>query len=228
MKRLLVGNWKMILTLSQAISLAKSILPSENHEVVVCPSFIHLSQVREVLQSGIKLGAQNVSRETFGAFTGDICAEQLKDIGCEYTIIGHSERRIKEKETNTDIHIKLNNANKAKLKQILCVGETLEEYNLGMTEEVIQKQLADVVSTPIHESLVIAYEPIWAIGSGLIPTAKEVERVIAKINAIVPSPVIYGGSVDSKNSGIFSEIPSCKGFLIGGASLKPEEFNKII
>lgn len=226
MKKLLIGNWKMNLTSNQALQLAASITsPSDEWQAVVCPSFPHLSLVKSALSANVKLGAQNVSRETFGAFTGGVCAEQLKDIGCEYVIVGHSERRIKGGESKKEVFEKLHRALEAGLKPILCVGETLEEYTAGKIATVIKEQL-DGIS--FNESLIIAYEPVWSIGTGLIPTIDEVEHAISLIKQVIPAPVIYGGSVNSKNSHTFKNLVSCSGFLVGGASLNAQEFNNIV
>ena len=146
MKKILVGNWKMALDSSQAVDLAKSVTTLADAEVVVCPSFLHLAQVKAALRHGVKLGAQNVSRETFGAYTGEVCAEQLRDIGCEYVIIGHSECRVNAKESNSDIKKKLEMASSAGLKPILCVGESLDEYKSGATAQIIEYQLDEALS----------------------------------------------------------------------------------
>ncbi|MFI4984188.1 MAG: triose-phosphate isomerase [Rickettsiales bacterium] len=225
MKKLLVGNWKMNLNAADAVALSKAIQPSLDYDIVICPSLLHLSIVQSLINtSGIKLGAQNVSRETFGSFTGDVCAEQLKDIGCEYVIIGHSERRVKAEESNVEIHTKLQRALEVGLKPILCVGESLEEYKSELTNEILARQLLNV---EYNDSLIIAYEPVWAIGTGLVPTNREIENSITTIKSIVNSPVLYGGSVSAKNSSQLDEISCCDGFLVGGASLKADEFNKI-
>jgi triosephosphate isomerase len=239
---IIAGNWKMNTTLNEAIALISRLRPRLEHmrgvEMVLCPPFISLIVVRELLKgSPIKLGAQNVYYLEKGAFTGEVSALMLSDL-CQYVIIGHSERRQYMKESDDIINRKVGAAQKAGLKPILCVGENLAENEAGQAEQVIGGQLrASLVNIESIEGLVVAYEPVWAIGTGKAASGPQANGTIGSIKAMLAksygeaaekAPVLYGGSVTGDNIAEFIRQPEIDGALVGGASLKPEQFIDIV
>lgn len=245
-KPLVVGNWKMNLDLEEARRLILDIRLGlvnidEDIEVVVCPPFIYLSMVNYQLPSHIKLGAQDVFWEIKGAYTGEISPRQLKDIGCDYVICGHSERRIHLKETNEMIASKVQISLKEGLTPILCLGETKEERDKELTKKVIEGQLEmglkDVKIDEVKK-VVLAYEPVWAIGSGLPATGDNVNEIVKFIREVIGKQydsltkdkirILYGGSVDVKTIDDFVRQPEIDGVLVGGASLKANDFINIV
>jgi triosephosphate isomerase len=245
-KPIIVGNWKMFTNLSQATELVKS-LKSEvgdlsNIEIGVCPPFVYLPAVRDIIQdSNIKLGAQNAHWEKEGAFTGEVSPFMIKDIGCTYLIIGHSERRHQMSETDDIINKKLKAALGVGLTPILCIGELLEERQEGKTESVLRRQLEqglDGITAEQMQYITIAYEPVWAIGTGKTATpeqAQESHSFIRKFIATILNETIaenirimYGGSVKPDNISQLSAQPDLDGALVGGASLKADSFSQII
>lgn len=246
-KPIVIANWKMNLSVTQSGKLAQAmrdLLADEiNSEVVICPSFTSLSDVAKVLSGSlIRLGSQDVFWEERGAYTGEESPKILEEIGCKYAIIGHSERRQYLGETDEISHLKVKASLGYNLNPILCVGETYAERNQGQADNVIFRQVVRALSgidiTP-NQQLVIAYEPVWVIGSGRPIEPKEAQHAINLIYQAVldfwPSVIIknnvriiYGGSVDSGNAGEFVSLDHLAGFLVGGASLKEEEFLKII
>jgi triosephosphate isomerase (TIM) len=239
---MIAGNWKMNTTLGEAVALVKTMLPElekiDGVEKVVCPPFISLAAVKELLKnSQVKLGAQNVYFAEKGAYTGEVSPLMLKDL-CHYVIIGHSERRQYFNETNELVNKKLAAAIKAGLAPILCVGERLEENEAGNTEEVVGKQVREGLSGIAQlETLVIAYEPIWAIGTGRAATGKQADDTIgfirhnvAQINNNIADNIriLYGGSVTAENIAEFIKQPQVDGALVGGASLKADQFVSIV
>ena len=243
---IIMANWKSNGSISQAKDLCEKIAKNYSKynpkaDVVVCVPFPYISYVQSVISSsGIKVGAQNLSQYGSGAYTGEISAAMLKDLGVDYVIIGHSERRSLFDETDAIISRKVQNALNEGLKVILCVGETLEQRNLGKVNEVISNQLNAVlseVSLLQQENIIIAYEPVWAIGTGLAATPEqvnevhaEIRKVVAKVNPNLENVIriVYGGSVNSGNAAEIFKLPDVDGGLIGGASLKPNDFNQII
>jgi len=236
---LIAGNWKMNTTLSEAIALVKKIRPGiegvEGVEKVICPPFISLAPLKGLLrESSIKLGAQNMHFEEKGAYTGEISPLMLAEL-CEFVIIGHSERRHYFKETDEIIDKKLRAAHKFGLKPILCVGETLDENEAGKTEEVLKRQLG---SAKISPGLALAYEPVWAIGTGRAASGKQANDTIGFIRQFVAKQsgqevaqgvrILYGGSVTAENIAEFIKQPEIDGALVGGASLKADEFIGIV
>jgi len=237
------GNWKMNTTVEEARSLVTEMLPLldqiDGVEKVVCPPFVSLTAVGELIrESLVKLGAQNLYFEEKGAYTGEISPLMLADI-CEFVIIGHSERRQYFNETNEVVNRKIQSALKVNLKPILCVGERLEEYDAGKTEEVVIGQLKaslNGIATP--QDLTIAYEPVWAIGTGRAATGEQANRVIGLIRHNVGElytdsfaqglRILYGGSVTPDNTTEFMQQPEIDGALVGGASLKAEQFVSIV
>jgi triosephosphate isomerase len=239
------GNWKMNTTLSEAKTLASAIRkslgnPPPGVETIVCPPFISLAAVGEALQrSGIKVGAQNAHWEQKGAFTGEVSPSMLKDL-CEYVIIGHSERRHVMGESDDIVNKKVKVVYSAGLKPILCVGETLEQRQRGDAEGVVSRQLESALNgVGDIGGLVVAYEPVWAIGTGVAATPNTVREItggairaeMAKLygRAVADeTPVLYGGSVNPDNASGFLKEPSIQGTLIGGASLNAEQFVRIV
>jgi len=230
MENLIVANWKMNPSsqkeAEEIFNEIKKGVEGLNSEVVVCPPFIYLP-----LLKGLTLGAQNVFFEEKGAFTGEISANMLKDLGAKYVIIGHSERRKHFGETNEIINKKIKKALLAGLRVILCVGETAEEKEQKEKEYVLEKQLTvGLDGIESLDNVDIAYEPVWAIGTGNNCGVEETEESIDFVSNFVnpDTRIIYGGSVNSENSGDYVKKSGADGLLVGGASLKAEEFIKII
>lgn len=193
-------------------------------EMILCPSFINIPYYNS---SKIKLGAQNVSNTPNGAYTGEISCEQLKSYGVEYCIIGHSERRGYQKETNEDISLKIQRLIENGIKPILCIGESKEEYETGQTLSILTTEInaaLENVSSDIKKDILIAYEPIWSIGTGIIPTNEEIERILTEINRMVPEcKLLYGGSANESNIDTLKKCPHINGYLLGGLSLKTDK-----
>ena len=213
------GNIKNKESLLHAISNVKT-----NNKVIICLPFTLLYGENH----GVTIGAQDVSQFDNGAYTGDISAKMLNDAGVKYVIVGHSERRIYHNETNKIVKQKATQAIKHKIIPVICVGETLTEKESGKTKSVIKKMLLE--SVPESGKYIIAYEPVWAIGSGKTPTKDEIEKVIKIIyDALaVHKPIIYGGSVTANNATNIMSIKNIDGLLIGGASLKSNTLIPII
>ena len=244
-KKVIAGNWKMNMLPNEAIAFIEEFTPlvkdSEN-EVVLCVPYTDLFYALLTAQNtNIKIGAQNMHWEENGAYTGEIAPKMLKSIGVEYVILGHSERRQYFNETDETVNKKLKAAFEAELKPIVCVGETLEQRESGITAEVITSQtrlaLAGLTDEQVKNTI-IAYEPIWAIGTGKTATSedannsiKEIRKEIEKIYGKEVSECViiqYGGSVKSVNAKELFNMSDIDGGLVGGASLKPEEFAKIV
>jgi triosephosphate isomerase len=225
MNKIIIANWKMnVSNLTDWSNLKKP----EGVEIVICPPFTHIEKLAKFLkENNVKLGAQNCFYEQKGAYTGEISPIMLKNLGVEYVIIGHSERRNYLKETDEMINKKVLAALKAGLKIVLCVGETLEQREKGLVKEVIENQLEKDLKV-IQDSFIVAYEPVWAIGTGNYCQPEDALEMIKFIKNIVNFKVIYGGSVDSKNIAGYVKYPEIDGALVGGASLKIDEFKKII
>ena len=223
--KFIIGNWKMNGNIEQrdAMLTELSTVKTKN-KVVLCLPFTLLNCDGH----GIAIGAQNVSEHDNGAYTGDISATMLRDMGAKYVIVGHSERRLYHNETNETTRAKATAAIRAGLTPIICVGETMEEKNAGHTTSVIKKMLLD--SIPAVGEYIVAYEPRWAIGSGLTPTTNEIVTAVKTVFDTLPTPVpiLYGGSVTKDNAHDIISIPYVDGLLIGGASLKSETFIPII
>lgn len=244
-KPIIAGNWKMYKTTDEALKLVNEIKEEANKtdvEVVVCCPFTVLSEVKKAIEgSKVKLGAQNMHWEEEGAYTGEISAIMLKDLGVDYVIIGHSERRQYFNETDEIVNKKVIKAIEKGLRSILCVGETLDEREDNRTFDVVKKQtLAALknVSKDKIKDVVIAYEPVWAIGTGKTASPQEANEVIAYIRSLLQDKygvdiseevrIQYGGSVKPSNATeIMNEI-DIDGALVGGASLKAEEFLEIV
>lgn len=236
MKKLVAGNWKMNGTLAEAASLAKNISALEGVDICLCPAFLHLSTVKDNLASGVFLGAQNSSRFKNGAFTGDVSAEMLKDIGVHYVILGHSERRQHYAATDEMICAQAELAHQAGLITIICVGETEAERLSDKAEEVVGAMLkASLPDSANAENTVIAYEPVWAIGTGKTATPDDVRSMHLFIRNILKEKldnsaairILYGGSVKPDNARELLHIENVDGALVGGASLKSDQFMAI-
>jgi len=229
MKNLIVANWKLNPTTKkeagEIFNNIKAGSEGVNSEVVVCPPFIYLEELK-----GLALGAQNVYFEERGAFTGEISAVMLKDLGVEYVIIGHSERRKYFGETDETINKKIKKSLEVGLKLIFCIGETSEERDAGKKNEVLEKQIKiGLDGITDLANINIAYEPVWAIGTGNncgVEETKESIAFIRKISGV--ERVLYGGSVKSDNSGAYIKEAGSNGLLVGGASLNAQEFVKIV
>jgi len=240
---MIAGNWKMNTTLSEAIELVNEMrqgLDQIAHvDKVICPPFISLAAVRELIKgSSIKLGAQNIYFEEKGAYTGEISPLMLADL-CELVIIGHSERRLYFNETGEITNKKIRAALKVNLKPILCVGEKLEENEVGRTEEIVTGQLrASLAGLDYPNGLIIAYEPIWAIGTGKAATGEQANETVGLIRHSIVElygektaqdvRILYGGSVTAANATEFINQPEIDGALVGGASLKANQFLSIV
>jgi triosephosphate isomerase len=242
---LMAGNWKMNKTIGESAAMVKALKPLiadvKDVEVLICPVFTSLYAVsQEIKDSNIKLGAQNLFWEAKGAFTGEISPSMVKDAGCSYVIIGHSERRQYFGETDETVNKKTKAAFEAGLVPVVCVGETLKEREDNDTFKVIEKQVRDGLaglSAQQAETLVIAYEPVWAIGTGKTATpdqAQEVHAFIRKLYAQIYKDaaekvrILYGGSVNPKNVSDLMKQPDIDGGLVGGASLEADSFSQLV
>lgn len=225
--RIIAGNWKMNpRTLKEAIELARGVdeaLKDLPIEKVIFPPFVFLTEVLRIV-GNINVGAQNVFYEDSGAFTGEVSPAMLKDIGINWVIIGHSERRNILKEDDKMILKKVKRALEWGFGVILCVGEKLQDRELNRHKDVVKRQLDGL---PEHENLIIAYEPVWAIGTGKNATPEQIEEMHTLIKDITGNKVLYGGSVNPENSRELSMVKNLDGFLVGGASLKVESFQQI-
>ena len=242
-KQIVAGNWKMNTTVAEGVELAKNIVAKvaevpQGVDLVVAPPFTHLVPVAEVISgTGIALSAQNCANHDKGAYTGEVSAAMLKDAGCQYTILGHSERRQYYGEVTNTLISKIALALENGLKVIYCVGEQLEERNAGKHFDVVKKQVADVLFTLSAEqmaSIVIAYEPVWAIGTGVVATTEQAQEIHAFIRKTIAdhfgaqvaenTTILYGGSCKPSNAKELFACPDIDGGLIGGASLKADDF----
>jgi triosephosphate isomerase len=244
-KKVIAGNWKMnndIVQTTELINGLKSLLASSKAEVIVCPPYTSLATAQQLLvNSSIKLGAQDVSLYDSGAYTGEVSVSMLKSVGCSYVIVGHSERRQYHHETNEIINQKAKKVLSGGMLPIICVGETLEEREKNITDQVLTTQVKGVLaglSSADVERSIVAYEPVWAIGTGKTATkeqAEEAHKVIRNVitqlysTAVSDKVVIqYGGSVKGDNAKELLSQPNIDGALVGGACLKAESFASII
>ena len=240
-RKLVAGNWKMNGSTSSIRELLQGILGGAAEvaavELAVFPPFVYLDAVgRQLAGAAIGWGAQNLSEHPSGAYTGEVAGPMLKDFGCTYVIVGHSERRTLYGESDQVVASKFAAARKVGLKPILCVGETLEERERGVTEAVVGRQLKavlDLEGIASFADAVIAYEPVWAIGTGRTATSAQAQEVHAFIRAQLAAldpalasqvRVLYGGSVKGSNAGELLAMPDIDGGLVGGASLDPKDF----
>jgi triosephosphate isomerase (TIM) len=232
--RLVAGNWKMHGSRAANRALLDAILKGldrDGAECAVCVPFPYLADVQQWLQATpIAWGAQNVSEHVSGAYTGEVAASMLKEFGCRYAIVGHSERRQLYRETDEQVAAKFVATQAAGLTPILCVGETLEERDGGRTEDVVARQLDAVLSKVQFGDAVLAYEPVWAIGTGRNATPEQAQAVHAFLRRKVSSdtPILYGGSVKPQNAQALFAMADVDGGLIGGASLVAADFLAIL
>ncbi len=244
-QRIVAGNWKMNNTIGQGILLLDALLkdmpPLDDKTVILCPPFIHLAVMPQLLkdQPRIHAGAQNIHFEQSGAYTGEVSASMVTSVGCEYVILGHSERRQYFGETDETVLKKIHAAQAPELKVIYCCGEPKEVREAGKQEEYVLKQLQEsIFNLDDLNGIVIAYEPIWAIGTGLTASPEQAQDMHAFIRSKVGErfdadtadyiPILYGGSVKPNNAEELFGKPDVDGGLIGGASLKAEDFLAII
>ncbi|MEW6039995.1 MAG: triose-phosphate isomerase [Elusimicrobiota bacterium] len=245
-KPIIAGNWKMYKNEDEAVELVEKLkknLSDVYHcEIVVCPPFVSLDAVRNVIKdSNVKLGAQNLFWEEKGAYTGEVSPAMLISAGCKYVIVGHSERRQYFLETDETVNKKMHSAFKSGLIPIVCIGETLAERESGITIEVIERQIKKgLAGLNVQQSgnLVIAYEPVWAIGTGKTATPQQAQEVQAEIRKIYSGMygsisgdsvrILYGGSVKPDNISSLMHQPDIDGALVGGASLEADSFVKIV
>lgn len=220
----------MNLSLEEAVFLSKNIISSKKNEIVLLPPSLYALKVKEIVsEKNIKVGVQNIFYEDFGAYTGEISPMMVKSSNLDYVLIGHSERRKYFFEDDSIINKKLKSAIKHGLKVILCVGETLEERKNGFHFEVVKNQLLFAIKdVDDFNSIAIAYEPIWAIGTGINAKPEDANKMHKFIKEIVNIKVLYGGSVNEKNAYELLSQEYIDGLLIGGASLNYNSFNKII
>ncbi len=241
----IAGNWKMNKNIVESASLVKELKDFvrgiKGVDIVVCPPFSSLWVVKEIIsETNIHLGAQNMYWETKGAFTGEISPLMLKDVGCEYIILGHSERRQYFKETSKEVARKTEVALSVNLTPIICVGENLEERENGKTESVIEEEIKALfpkIDPTFAARIIIAYEPIWAIGTGKSSSSEDASVIIKYIRELFSSKygskiaerirILYGGSVNPKNIGEFINESDIDGALVGGASLNALTFSQI-
>ena len=193
-----------------------------SHTLILCPTFLNIGLV-----DGILLGSQNVSKFDDGAYTGEISANELKTYNVKYSIVGHSERRSYQKETNEDIKLKLIKLIENDITPILCIGESKEERQNNTYKEVLKEELA--ILEDIDRDIIIAYEPIWSIGTGIIPTNEEIIEVFNFIKSICPNDkILYGGSANNENIDTLKQIDLIDGYLLGGLSLKPDKLEEFL
>ena len=229
----IAANWKMNLDKKSILEFTKSLQKFKfSNQINTCifPPFTYIDYLHDLINNlPISIGGQNCHFKSFGAFTGEVSANFLKDTGCEYVLIGHSERRMLNNENNSEIKSRAETAINSSLKVILCIGETLADHKEGKAFEYIEKQLNNCLPSNFHNSF-IAYEPIWSIGTGKIPSSFEIQEIHSHIKKIVfrisnkKINVLYGGSVNIENINEILKITNVDGVLVGGASLKAKEF----
>lgn len=245
-RKVIAGNWKMNMTPSQGKELVNEIYGKikgrKGCDIVVCVPFVDIPAVASAVKGTIiKVGAQNVHFEQKGAFTGEISADMLKECGVQYVIVGHSERRQYFGETDKTVNLRAKAALNAGLSTIICVGESLEQRESGITREVVSSQTKlalENITAEQMENVIIAYEPIWAIGTGKTATNEQADEVCGIIREVIGDKygksvaraaiIQYGGSMNAKNAEGLLAMPNIDGGLIGGASLKPDDFATIV
>jgi triosephosphate isomerase (TIM) len=236
-KVIIAGNWKMYKTRAEALEMLQKFLDQlhdtpEDREIVLCAPFTVLETLSKALHgTRVRLGAQNVHWDAEGAYTGEISGPMLAELGVRYVVVGHSERRQYFGETDTTVNLRLKAAQKFGLVPILCVGESKQQRDVGETEDVIIEQLEEGLRGVDQTNLVIAYEPIWAIGTGETCDSAEANRITGLIRSQLKNPdvpVLYGGSVKPGNVDELIAQPEIDGALVGGASLAPGDFTRIV
>ncbi len=238
--KLIVSNWKMNLNIKNSIKIITNMaslnLPKlRNCKNIICPQFLLIPKILEITKDkDIILGSQDCHYEEKGAFTGDSSIEMIKSYNCKYSIIGHSERRQYYNESNENVHKKATILQKNKLTPIICIGESLDQRKKNIHLNVLSKQIVECIPKELKD-IVIAYEPIWSIGTGITPSSDEILEVISfirnflkKNNFSDKSSILYGGSVNSANIDLIISASKADGVLIGGASIETNEINKIL
>ncbi len=239
-KKIVAGNWKMHTNTAQATRLAQAFASTDQVDVLLIPPFPYLATVSAQLTNGVQLGGQNVSAHGHGAHTGEVSAEMLQDLGCHAVLVGHSERRQMYGDSNEVVASKFSRVQQCGLRPVLCVGESLAERESGQTLAIVEAQLAavvDLVGVEAFANAVVAYEPVWAIGTGVTATPEQAQAVHAAIRGFFRSrnasiaaslQILYGGSVKASNARELLAQPDIDGALVGGASLVENEFASII
>lgn len=245
-RKLIAGNWKMNLLISETKEFASEFISGyearENVEVAVCAPFTHLQTLKESFENkNISVGAENVHYEESGAYTGEISSAVLKELGMDYCIVGHSERRQYFAETDETVNLKVKKLFEKEITPIMCVGENLEQREAGTENDVVGKQVREGLKGLFEKQIseiVIAYEPVWAIGTGKTATSQQAQDMCSFIRSVVKETageyaasetiILYGGSVKPSNASELMAMEDIDGALIGGASLKPEDFLDII
>jgi triosephosphate isomerase len=244
-RKFIAGNWKMNGSLASNEALVTALIAGTNAAgangpvVAVCVPSVYLAQVQKLLTgNAIELGAQDLSQHESGAFTGETSAASLKEFGVRYCLVGHSERRQYHGETDAVVALKAQRALAAGITPIVCVGETLAEREAGKTEEVVKRQLAAIIHTNGHciSEIVVAYEPVWAIGTGKVASAEQAQEVHGVLRAQLKAAtahadrilIVYGGSMNAANAAQLLAQPDIDGGLVGGASLKAPDFLSIV
>ena len=239
MRKIIAGNWKMNGKLENLLEIKKisNEFARSKIEIIICPPFTLLSAASEIAKN-VYLGAQNLHPESEGAFTGEISADMLVDLGVKYSIIGHSERRNEHNETNEIVARKVKISLEKNLQTIICIGETELQRKENSTLEILEQQLLESLANNTNsEKLIVAYEPIWAIGTGLIPEVSEISKIhdflrvrLVELYGSNAStiPLLYGGSVNGSNAPEIFKVNNVNGALVGGASLSFEKFAPII
>lgn len=236
-KKVIAGNWKMYKTQMEASEFLQGFMPHledtpPDREIILCVPYTDLFAMSQNLHgSSIRLGAQNIHWETIGAYTGEISAPMLTELGVRYVIVGHSERRQYFGETDETVNMRIKAAQNAGLTPILCVGETKQQRDMDETESIVYEQLQRGLMDVDQTNLIIAYEPIWAIGTGDTCAPKEANQVIGLIRSQLKNadvPIQYGGSVKPDNVDEIMAQPEIDGALVGGASLQPSSFARIV
>jgi triosephosphate isomerase len=228
--KLIVGNWKMnglAKDSQERVQKLATFMNNGKSTMILCPPATMIGTVAAALGgSTLQWGGQDCHAQQCGAFTGDISSEMLRDLGCTYVIVGHSERRQQHKETSATVAAKAKSAHQAGLIPIICVGELESERMAGQAEKIVSEQLKQSIpDTATGENTVLAYEPVWAIGTGKTASSDDIRQMHALIRAKTGKfPILYGGSVKGSNAGEILHIPNVDGVLVGGASLKAEEF----
>ena len=239
---IVVGNWKMNMSIDAGLKLASSMIPGldviQGVEKVICPPFVGLGSIGDMLSgTSVSVGAQNMHYEEDGAFTGEISPAMLSPI-CKFVIVGHSERRQLFGETDDLVNQKVLAARKVGMKPIVCVGEQLNDRNTDKAKEVVGEQLINGLGNSVTEPILVAYEPVWAIGTGMAATVEIVEDMMSYLRGVIRSncgsreseeaQLLYGGSVNPANIADFMALADVDGALVGGASLDPKAFNTIV
>ncbi|MBW8310211.1 MAG: triose-phosphate isomerase [Candidatus Paracaedibacteraceae bacterium] len=228
MTKIIVANWKMNGSKAFITEFFKNFISAPQNFIIFCPPALYL---KDVLNHTSRVGGQDCSSHLSGAYTGDISSVMLNDIGCQYVLLGHSERRSYHKETSETVRQKAGHVLKADLIPIICIGESKEVRDAGRARDFVLEQLSHSLPAVSDKTYYIAYEPVWAIGTGLTATENDIIQMHEAIRQALPQqhiPLLYGGSVNKENAHTILALPNVDGVLVGGASLKYEDFNHIV